>query len=280
MLVVLSCSFGSQLVVAEQPAAKPAIDPVVRKAADALGMVRWDDFARGPDRENLDLINRMEILATGTGHEVRRGGVWPEYVVKQLVLGVSLLTPAVRMDVVRQDVSGKESRTIQVVRGNLAWDESEPGVGSGLALPATTATERMRQIYLLPHGFLRAVLRSPAADVTVSKNAAGDPVLGVRIDGALAHATLDKDYRPARIELPVTDPLLGKVTLQVELSGYKDFDGYEVFFPTHLVQKLNGRPLLDLTVTKEMTGVYISYPIPASVKEASAAAERGPSRAH
>jgi hypothetical protein len=222
----------------------------------------------------------MEFLATGTGHEVRRSGAWPEYAIKQLVMGVSLLTPAVRIDVVRRDVSGQESRTIQVVRGKLAWDESEPGIGSGPALPRATATERLRQIYLLPHGFMRAVLTSPAADVTVSQNAAGRPVLAVRIDGALAQATLDENYRPARLELPVTDRLLGKAVLQVDWLGYKDFDGYEVFFPTHMVQKLNGRPLMELDVTRQTTGVYISYPIPASVRETSATAARGSSRAY
>lgn len=273
LLSLVICQHAVSLHAAEQPADKPVIDPVVRKAADALGMVRWDDYARGAERENLDLLNRMEYVATGTGHDVRRGGHWPEYRIKQLVVSISLLTPAIRADLVRQDADGKESHTIQVVRDTLAWDETEPGIGSGRALPAATASERLRQIYLLPHGFLRAALRARPSDVTVTRNAAGEYVLGVLIDGMRASAVLDKDNRPARIELQVKDRVLGKATLRAELSGYKDFDGYEVFFPTRIVQTLNGRPLLDLSIDKQMTGIYISYPIPDSVKASMASRE-------
>src|SRR5665213_3108380 len=50
-----------------------------------------------------------------------------------------------------------------------------------------------------------------------------------------------------RVETSIDTPMLGDTPLEVTFSGYKDFGG--VKFPTSIVQKEGGYPVLDLTVS-------------------------------
>jgi len=245
----------------------PPPNPTVKAAADALGMVRWGDG--GGNRENLDLVNRNEFVASGNEYIPQRGNApWPAVTIRRLVFDVALRTTSSRVETVRVDAAGKEQRVIEVVHGQLAGNETEPGVGAtAVASPSEAVAERRRAIKMLPQGFMRAVIQA-GPKATLSQ-ANGKTVLTVTIDGVPVTGTLGQDKRPETISMPIQHPIVGRTVLEARFSGYKDDEGYEVFFPSKIVHTLGGKPVLDLTVEKHMTGIYLIFPVPAVATSAS-----------
>ena len=47
-----------------------------------------------------------------------------------------------------------------------------------------------------------------------------------------------------------------------DYSDFKDFQDYGVMFPAHIVQKLDGRPIAELTVTEALANPYMVFPPP------------------
>lgn len=241
-------------------AAKRMKQPLVlMQTADALGMWRGVGV-----RENLDEIVRAEFEASGIVHEPALTGAWKERKIKKLVFGVDYAIPASRVAMTETDASGKDVTVIHVVRENMAWNETAPGVGAAPSM--ASAYMRVREIETLPHGFMRAVFEADKKAVKLSKQG-GKTIVSAPIEGVIGKATLDKDSRPERIELPIDHPVLGKTLMVATFSGYKDWDGYEVFFPTRITYTLGGKPWVDLTVSKHAVGPYIVFPVPANVRQ-------------
>ena len=94
---------------------------VLIASADAMGMLR------GVTRTLAGATHSFQYKATGTlnGQPVTT-----------VVVSYDQRLPAIRMDVTRPD----KSRTVTVASGDLAWDESKPGVF--LAAGKTTAADR------------------------------------------------------------------------------------------------------------------------------------------
>lgn len=220
---------------------------VVRNAADALGMIR----GVGPG-ESLDSVNRLQFSATGTINSPKG-----EMTIKETV-GISLHQWAARVD--RESVAaGKNVRTIEVVADSLAWNEVTPG---GDATPSPKdADDRRMTIMMLPQGFLRAVLQADPQAVKVTQEASGATVAMVK--GPLTlRATLDANNRPTKVEALQNN----RVSREMNYSSYKDFDEYEVFFPTQIVEKRNGRVLATLTVVDFHTAPYVVFPVPPTLR--------------
>jgi len=260
-LVSASVMVGAQR---GQGGGPPVLNPDIRATADALGMVRWGDGG-GASRENFDLLNRVEFTGSGTSWDPRAGdAAWPVTPIKSLVFNVAYRTASSRVETVRV-VGGREQRTIEVVHENYAWDEDQPGVGARRVTNMAAAVEQRRQrIMLLPHAFMRAVIQAgPAATVA---DVAGKKVFTVTVNGTPVTGTIGADKRPERISMPIRHTVLGMTTLEASFTAYKDFEGYEVFFPTRIVYAAGGKPILDLSVEKNLTGVYLIFPVPEIVK--------------
>ena len=52
-----------------------------------------------------------------------------------------------------------------------------------------------------------------------------------------------------------------------DYSDYKDFQGYGVMFPTRIVQKVDGRTIVDLTVSEALANPYMIFPPPKELKQ-------------
>ena len=130
---------GRQACPGQESAARPPRQTSRRRStemADALGMLRGTD--------ERDAILTMDWRGTGTmtvgGQSCRlahyRGSV--RYNV-----------PALRIDFACAQADGTPGpRTVQVVAGALAWNETAPGVGATPALD--TVTDRLVQLWSLP----------------------------------------------------------------------------------------------------------------------------------
>ena len=110
---------------------------VLRAAADALGMVRWSDIGAGATRlPAIDVVNTMEFQASGTSYNAGQS-FKTEY---RVALGYN--PAAMRVEMTRTGPNGgAPQHSIQTVRENYAWNESE--VGGGLVPSKGTATPTM-----------------------------------------------------------------------------------------------------------------------------------------
>src|SRR5438105_5768473 len=158
---------------------------VLRAAADALGMIRWSDIGAGATRlPGIDVVNTMEIFASGT---VYTGGQ-PSTAEYHAALGY--IPPAMRVEISRQGASGT---TIQTVRENFAWNESEIGAGlipgKGTATPAMPASKaRLLRLWILPYGVVKAAIA--AGDKTKISTENGATVFTFPLSGGLAGITV------------------------------------------------------------------------------------------
>jgi hypothetical protein len=244
----------------------PKVKPtgVVFQAADALGMVR------GLGEDVFDAVNRIEFKIEGVAYAPARGA-WREIKIPSATMQISYHQAASRLIIDRVEADGSKVHAIEVVDGQYAWNEQSPGVGGVAAMQSVAA--RARDIWLTPQGFIYQVEQAGPQRVKIGKHG-GKTTLSLIINGEPVTATLDADRRPALIEAKIKDRELGDTTLAVEYSGYKDFDYYGIFFPSHIVAKLGGHTALDVNVSSFLTHTYFLFPKPDSIAQLVAQADK------
>jgi glyoxylase-like metal-dependent hydrolase (beta-lactamase superfamily II) len=260
---------------------------VIKTAEYALGMIR------GPQR--IDAINTLEYWGTGStyafGQSYRPGSAWPEFKVNYHA-SLSYAVPAMRVDMTRSNPDGliqgggglplaAPQRQIQVVSGKFAWNESAPGAGF---IPGSTATptpgvinDRLLQLWTLPFGVLKMAVKAGLAAKATREG--GATVIAFPLSGALEgiamKVTLNAKNQPERVETRTNDPVLGDLLTETTYSDYKDLGeiATDVQFPSHIVQKQGGFPVLDLTITKaDPNNPYVIFPVPDNIEKAPPAA--------
>jgi hypothetical protein len=245
---------------------------VLRAAADALGMVRWSDIGAGPTRlPAIDIVNTMEFQGTGTTYSAGQS-FKTEY---HAALGYN--PAAMRVEVTRNAAAGgAPQHSIQTVREDYAWDESEIGAGlvpgKGIATPSPAAAkQRLLQLWTLPYGVVKSGLA--AGDKTAISIESGATVITFPLSGQLAgttvKATLDSKNLVTKVETRSSNPAL---VMEAEYSGYADHGEVltDIQSPGHIVRKQDGRTILDLEVkTWEANNPYLVFPVPGNVKTAA-----------
>ena len=151
-----------------------------------------------------------------------------------------------------------DEKLVSLVSGDYAWDA--PG---GKAIPQPgAASERQLQIWLTPHGFLKAAM---AADATAVKGARGTQI-SFQMGKYKISGTIDAHNFVTRTETWVPTPVLGDTLVETLYSGYKDFHGVQ--FPSSVVQKEGGETVLDLQVSDVKVDPGLSVSVPEAVKSA------------
>ena len=205
---------------------------------------------------------------------------WPRFTVPAMTVAIDYATPAFRDDRRRAQAENPplgggfqpmvgEQRQIWVLSGGYAWDM----VGSNVAPAAVerdmrSAVEgRTTQIWLTPHGFIKAAQAGPATVRTETVRGARKTVISVTTPSQVRlEGTLNDQSLVERVETWTANPVLGDIKIEALFSGYKDFDG--VKFPTRIVQRSGGYPVLDLTITDVMPNAAVAIEVPASVRQA------------
>jgi hypothetical protein len=238
-------------------------------------MLRWSDIGAGPARlPAIDVVNTMEIQGSGTSYSSNQ----PFKTEYHAALGYN--PAAMRVEMTRTAATGGAAQhTIQTVREDYAWNESE--IGAGLVAGKGTATaamaavkDRLLQLWILPYGVVKAALA--AGDKTKVSIEGGATVLTFPLTGQLAgitvRATLDSNYLVTKVETKPDNSALAGLAFETEYSGYADHGEVQtdIKSPGHVVQKQAGRPLLDLQIkTWEGNNPYLVFPVPGNVKTAS-----------
>jgi glyoxylase-like metal-dependent hydrolase (beta-lactamase superfamily II) len=218
-------------------------------------------------------LNSIEYSGSGStfafGQAPSPGARWPRFDAKTYAVAANYQAPAMRLDIVRaqgehpplggggQPFAG-DQRTVQVVSGVHAWTEggAQPAPNPG------AVSERLRQLWLTPHGVIKAAVASGA---TATGNVVTFP-----IEGRDVKVTLNDQNLVDRVEYLMANSVVGDVPVEVTYSDYGDFAGVQ--FPRHIVEKQDGFETLDVTITSVTPNAAVTLPVPANVAQAVPAA--------
>jgi glyoxylase-like metal-dependent hydrolase (beta-lactamase superfamily II) len=238
-------------------------------AVAVSGCSRPSGAAAAADAMGATNLNSIQFSGSGTnyafGQAYSPGGPWPRFEVKTYTAAVDYQAPAMKVEMLRAQGENPprgggaqpfaiDQRTIQVVSGKNAWSEggAQPAPNPG------AVSDRLRQIWLTPHGVVKAAIASGApADGNVFTFKAEDRDVKV---------TLNQENLVDHVEYLTTNSVVGDVPVVVTYSDYAQFGGIQ--FPRHIVEKQDGFDTLDITVTDVQPNAAVSLPVPANVASA------------
>ena len=241
-------------------------------AQDAKSVIAGASKALG-----ADAVKTVEFSATGfdfaLGQAPNPSSPWPKFINKKYSRAIDFEKPASRVERVRvQGENPPHGGGQQPIVG-------EQPVNQTIIVDASTPWAQQLEIWMLPHGFLRA---AAAKNATVdTKTVGGKKYTVVTFLGdnkAKVNGYINAQNLVERVETWIDNPFLGDMSFEAMYSDYKDVAG--VKFPMHIVQKQGGYPVFDLTVdlVKVNAGVNIQAPqgrggaAPAAAAAAPAAA--------
>ena len=198
---------------------------------------------------------------------------------------------ALHLQASRLDFEGPQTpRTIRVVKGNRAWNESWSDDKTKLSTsPSNNAAYRSQLMWLAPHAFVHAAAFASAkkcldgkacnTPVKVTQDG-GRTAIEIEVNGTTYKATLGADKRPERIEAMVTMPGGGSKKLTASYADYRTgekpdagfglaegkeaLDKYHsgTYWPSRVTHEVDGMKVLDLTITEGWANPYVVFPDP------------------
>jgi len=255
------------------------IDPVIRAAAEVMGIVRTRALIIGQ-------VNLPEFTGKGTMVDLEAATPGQPVEITKYSYAVAIHLPASRLD-----FEGPQTgRTIRVVKGTRAWNESWNMDRTRLdTVPSDKATLRAQLMWLQPHAFLHAAAFAsgkkcldgkPCTTPVKIAQENGKTVIDVQVNGQSYKATLGADKRPERIETMVTLPGGASKKIVAIYSDYRTgeapdagfgtsfgqgaLDKYHsgTYWPSHIVHEVDGNKVLDLTVVEGWANPYQIFPEP------------------
>ena len=237
--------------------------------ANSMGMLR------GMQQE--DSIITLEHWATGTATIGQQRVELPEY-----RASLNYAVPGMRVDVTQKGPGAADARrSVEVVSGAAAWNESEPGKNPAPA--QDKVKERLVHLWTTPMGVVKA---ASAAGANVKVTAAGGTTtLTFPLPAPVNDVTVTADLRRdasllASRHATALTTLVGTYITRVQTRGavvsdttyaeYGDWnwDDYkaDVMLPRRIVRK-SGDTTLELTTKNTNTyNPYVIMPVPESIR--------------
>lgn len=151
---------------------------------------------------------------------------------------------------------------VQAVSGKDQWNI----LGSDTAPAFTPVRARQLEIWMTPHGIIKAAIQAGSRAV-VKTSAQGGTIVTFPAAGATVTATLNSQNLVERVVTPEDNPVLGDTSIETTYSDYRDFHG--VKFPTHILRKEGDSPTLELTVTEVHPGAAVNIVVPQNIAQAA-----------
>jgi glyoxylase-like metal-dependent hydrolase (beta-lactamase superfamily II) len=235
--------FGLFVVLVWTPSAQDA-KAVIGNASKAMG---------------VDTLKTVQYSATGLdftlGQAANPSSPWPKFINKSYTRSINFETPASKVDRVRmqgenpprgggqQPVVGEQPQTQTIIVG------------------ADTPWVQQLEIWMMPHGFLRA---AAARNATVEARTIGgkkyNVVTFVGDNKAKVSGYINEQNMVERVETLIDNPFLGDMPFEAIYSDYKDAGGAQ--FPMHIVQKQGGYPIFDLNVSDVKANAAVNIQAP------------------
>jgi glyoxylase-like metal-dependent hydrolase (beta-lactamase superfamily II) len=229
---------GAALLAAACASQPPSAADVIARASQAMGAAQL---------KSLRYVGEGEGFTFGQPYLPT--GPWPKVAYHSVTRTIDYEAAAMRDEVVlsRAEPRGGggyplqgQQRNDQFVSGELAWNVAGGNVAPGPRFVA----DRVHQLWITPHGALKAAQRNNA---TVSTGEGGVQRLAFTQPGRLrATVSVGADGLVTQVDSTFPDPVLGDTATVTTYSDYKDFGG--VKFPLRMRQSAGGFPVLDLTI--------------------------------
>src|SRR5213594_5037810 len=238
----------------------------------------------------LGAANLRTIEFSGRGSDFMFGQAydgnnpWPRFNLPNYTMTIDYTLPAMRDDRRRQQSENPprgggfqpligELHQIWVLSGSYAWDMAGQN-----AVPAAAERDlrssvdgRVAQIWMTPHGFIKAAIANHATSRTETVRGAKKTVVSFTAPNkARFEGWLNEQNFVETISSRYDNPVLGDNLFEARFSEYKDFGG--VKFPTRILQRNGGYPVLDVTITDVRPNVAATFDVPANIRQAPAAA--------
>jgi glyoxylase-like metal-dependent hydrolase (beta-lactamase superfamily II) len=241
-------------------------------------------------------INTLELVATGrsftVGQSFSPADPWPPVAIKRYTLLVNYPAGSIQQDLVRElgptmprgggvPFTG-ELRQVHADSGAYSWNvklaDGSPNSGAAPATPCTKpeaggtgwagpAPESevlcLLTIWATPQGFVKAAAANRATTRTVS---GGTEVSFTLPGGHRMTGLIDEHHRVARVRAWVAQSIIGDMLVETDYADYKNYAGVQ--FPSHIVQKQDGFPSLDLDVTSVKADIPADIRVPDVVRNA------------
>jgi hypothetical protein len=249
------------------------IDPVLKEAANALGLIRDSRLVIGQ-------VNLFEYVGHGTMMDAESAN-------RPIELSKFSYAVAVQIPASRLDYEAGGARTVRVVKKERAWNEEKPGINPS---PSANAAYRAQLMWLMPHAAIHAAVLASAKKCLDGKACEvplqigkedGKTVLNTSVNGVPYKTTLGADNRPERVEATIALP--GGATKKVVgiYSGYRNgqslgqqaLDKFHsgTYWPGQIVHEIDGAKVLDITVTEGWSNPYQIFPDPELLAKAKPA---------
>ena len=215
---------------------------------DADAALRAANQAMGTDN-----VKSIRYTTEGTGYTFGQAFVpaaaWPRITVHAQARSINYDTGSMREEITisRAEPTGGggyplqgQQKTEQFVSGALAWNQTTGGPQPGPRF----VVDRVHQLWITPHGVLKAAQRNKAR--AQARSDGGTALTFTEPGRFAATAIVGADGTVQRVESRVPDAVLGEVDVVTTYSNYRDVGG--VKFPGRIEQSMAGNPVLDVQV--------------------------------
>jgi len=210
----------------------------------------------------------------GFGQSFHPGGAWHSTVITSYTRTIDYASGSSKEELARTQENppaqggeapfAGEQKQVNMVSGKYAWNQGANGPQPAVA----AAEERAQQIWLTPHGFLKAASENHATAKSGKEMGKKVTVLSFTVGKNKFTGDIDSQGMVVKTETWVANPVLGDMPVEYDYSDYKDFSG--VKFPAHIVQKQGGQMIYDLTVTSAQANVTgAALQVPEAVQQAT-----------
>jgi glyoxylase-like metal-dependent hydrolase (beta-lactamase superfamily II) len=202
----------------------------------------------------VDTLKTIQYSATGLdfalGQAPNPTSPWPKFINKSYTRAINFETPASKVDRVRmQGENPPRGGGQQPIVGEQPQSQT-------VIIGADTPWPQQLEIWMLPHGFLRA---AAARNATVESRTVGgkryNVVSFVGDNKAKVSGFINQQNLVERVETAIDNAFFGDMPFEAIYTDYKLIDGVQ--FPMHIVQRQAGYPTFDLT----LTNVQVNAPV-------------------
>jgi glyoxylase-like metal-dependent hydrolase (beta-lactamase superfamily II) len=239
-------------------------------AEDATALLKRASAAMGEPKT-------LSYTAEGTGYTYGQafvpGKAWPKINVHSQIRTINYDTGSMREEFTLSRAEPKggggyplsgQQRNDQFVSGDLAWNMAGTNPQPGPRF----VTDRVHQLWITPHGVLKAAMANKATLSFESKG--GKSLAAVKFTQPgkfVATAYINEAYLVERVESRLPDPVLGEVSATTVYSEYRDIGGIK--FPGRVSQSQGGFPTLEVIVTDVKPNAPADIQVPEAVAKAS-----------
>ena len=235
-----------------------------------------DVLKRVSEAMGANALNTLRYSDAGTGYTFGQsytpGTAWPKITIHAQTRTIDYGTGSMRDEITlsRAEPRGgggyppvAQQKNEQFVSGTFAWNQTAGGPVAGPRF----VNDRIHQLWITPHGAIKAALRNKATLVGGGANGRGPAMVAFTEPGRfVASVFINADNLVERIESRFPDPVMGETNAVTRYLDYKRHG--PIMFPSRVEQSAGGFPVVEVTVSDVQPNVTAGLSVPDAVRNA------------